>query len=282
MADVGAKHDGVGGRPRSSRRPLAGELLEGGQALSERLIELLAATARVGDGAHRHLRAKPTVIMAVGVNGVGKTTTIGKLATNGLKRRDGKKSGARRGRHVPRGGGPAALRCGASASTSRWSRARRGADPGAVIFDAIKRAKEIGAKTSYRRYRGAAAHAGRPDGGARQDRRDDGRHGGRAARDAARVDATNGQNGMHQAAMFSEALPGSPASCSPSSTARLKGGIILGICSRAPAPRSRYIGIGERAEDLRHFRPGGVRARADRPGVIGGVVRPRPRLGGVI
>ena len=56
----------------------AGEL-EGGEALSERLIELLAETARVGDG-RIDIRPKPTVIMAVGVNGTGKTTTIGKLA----------------------------------------------------------------------------------------------------------------------------------------------------------------------------------------------------------
>ena len=53
--------------------------LEGGQALSDRLIELLAETARVGDP-RIDIRAKPTVIMAVGVNGTGKTTTIGKLA----------------------------------------------------------------------------------------------------------------------------------------------------------------------------------------------------------
>ena len=53
--------------------------LEGGEALSERLIGLLARHARVGDG-RIDLREQPTVIMAVGVNGTGKTTTIGKLA----------------------------------------------------------------------------------------------------------------------------------------------------------------------------------------------------------
>jgi fused signal recognition particle receptor len=53
--------------------------LTGGAALSERLIELLAQTARVGDG-RIDVSRSPTVIMAVGVNGTGKTTTIGKLA----------------------------------------------------------------------------------------------------------------------------------------------------------------------------------------------------------
>ena len=53
--------------------------LEGGEALSERLIGLLAETAPVGDG-RIDIRAEPTVILTVGVNGTGKTTTIGKLA----------------------------------------------------------------------------------------------------------------------------------------------------------------------------------------------------------
>ena len=53
--------------------------LEGGEALSERLIGLLAETASVGD-ARIDIRPAPTVILAVGVNGTGKTTTIGKLA----------------------------------------------------------------------------------------------------------------------------------------------------------------------------------------------------------
>src|SRR4051794_31525221 len=55
--------------------------LTGGEELSGRLAELLADIARVGeDRARIDLRHEPTVIMAVGVNGTGKTTTIGKLA----------------------------------------------------------------------------------------------------------------------------------------------------------------------------------------------------------
>ncbi|MEA2127668.1 MAG: fused signal recognition particle receptor, partial [Solirubrobacteraceae bacterium] len=77
MADVGA----------STTARVVGELeqeasggdLVGGEALSRRLEEMLAAIARTGDD-RIDLRASPTVIMAVGVNGTGKTTTIGKLA----------------------------------------------------------------------------------------------------------------------------------------------------------------------------------------------------------
>ena len=53
--------------------------LSGGEALTERLVELLAAIARTGDD-RIDIRARPTVILVAGVNGTGKTTTIGKLA----------------------------------------------------------------------------------------------------------------------------------------------------------------------------------------------------------
>ncbi len=77
MADVGASTTAsVVGTLEAETG--AGEV-DGAEALQERLIELLAQTARVGD-ARIDVRARPTVIMAVGVNGTGKTTTIGKLA----------------------------------------------------------------------------------------------------------------------------------------------------------------------------------------------------------
>ena len=54
--------------------------LGGGEALRERLIELLAETATPGGDLRIDLSAKPAVMMVVGVNGTGKTTTIGKIA----------------------------------------------------------------------------------------------------------------------------------------------------------------------------------------------------------
>jgi fused signal recognition particle receptor len=77
MADVGAPTTAA--VVQQLEQEVSSEGLEGGEALSERLIELLAQTARVGDG-RIDLTSRPTVIMAVGVNGTGKTTTIGKLA----------------------------------------------------------------------------------------------------------------------------------------------------------------------------------------------------------
>src|SRR5256885_4200809 len=77
MADVGAGT--TASVVQTLESEAAGGQLEGGEALSERLIELLAETARAGDG-RIDIRPRPTVIIAVGVNGTGKTTTIGKLA----------------------------------------------------------------------------------------------------------------------------------------------------------------------------------------------------------
>ena len=77
MADVGAPTTAA--VVAQLEQEASADGLEGGEALSERLIELLAQTASVGEP-RIDLRNKPTVIMAVGVNGTGKTTTIGKLA----------------------------------------------------------------------------------------------------------------------------------------------------------------------------------------------------------
>jgi fused signal recognition particle receptor len=83
--------------------------------------ELLAAeVARVMEPVARPLPLypkKPQVVLVVGVNGSGKTTTIGKLASQ--FKAAGKSGGDRRRRHVPRGGGRTACRSGASARACR-------------------------------------------------------------------------------------------------------------------------------------------------------------------
>ncbi len=115
MADVGASTT-ASVVATLEAEATSGEI-EGGQALSERLIALLADTARVGD-ARIDLQAKPTVIMAVGVNGTGKTTTIGKLAWH-LQQELGLQRAAGRRRHVPRCRQRAAGRLGRSAPALR-------------------------------------------------------------------------------------------------------------------------------------------------------------------
>ena len=115
--------------------------LEGGEALSERLIGLLAQATRVGDG-RIDLREHPTVIMAVGVNGTGKTTTIGKLAWH-LRHE--------LGRTVLLGAADT-FRAAASEQLQGWAQRAEceivtgppGSDPGAVAFEAIAQARAKG------------------------------------------------------------------------------------------------------------------------------------------
>ncbi len=197
------------------------------------------------------LSARPTVVMMVGVNGVGKTTTIGKLATK-LKA-DGKK--------VVLAAGDT-FRAAAVQQLQVWGKrvdvevvaGKDGANPGAVIFDAIQRAKEIGANVVL------ADTAGRlhTKTNLMEELTRVARTMGKAMEGAPHetllvLDATNGQNAMQQAALFKESLPLSGIVLTKlDGTA--KGGVILGICAEHELP-VRYIGIGERAEDLRDFVP---------------------------
>jgi fused signal recognition particle receptor len=214
------------------------------------LREHATAILSIGGGGIA-LSARPTVVMVVGVNGVGKTTTIGKLATK-LKA-EGKK--------VVLAAGDT-FRAAAVQQLKVWGKrvdvevvaGKDGANPGAVIFDAIQRAKEIGADVVL------ADTAGRlhTKTNLMEELTKVARTMTKAMEGAPHetllvLDATNGQNALAQAAMFKEALPLSGIVLTKlDGTA--KGGVILGICAEYELP-VRYIGIGERAEDLRDFIP---------------------------
>ncbi len=156
--------------------------LVGGEALTGRLAELLAQLARTGDD-KIDLRPDPTVILVVGVNGTGKTTTIGKLAWHLRNTLD---------RKVVIGAADT-FRAAAVEQLERWGeragvdviKGPEGSDPGAVAFDAIARGREAGADVIIIDTAGPPAHADQPDGRADQgppgDLQADAR---RAARDA--------------------------------------------------------------------------------------------------
>ncbi|WP_437993727.1 signal recognition particle-docking protein FtsY [Sorangium sp. So ce145] len=206
---------------------------------------------RVGAGGGLPLKAQPTVVMVVGVNGVGKTTTIGKLATQ-LKAE---------GRTVVLAAGDT-FRAAAVQQLNVWGkrvgcevvRGKDGANPGAVIFDAIQKAKDTGADVVL------ADTAGRlhTKTNLMEELSRVARTMNKALEGAPHetllvLDATNGQNAMQQAALFKEALPITGIVLTKlDGTA--KGGVILGICAEHGLP-VRYVGIGERAEDLREFEP---------------------------
>jgi fused signal recognition particle receptor len=192
---------------------------------------------------------KPTVVLMVGVNGVGKTTTIGKLAT---------RLGAA-GKKVVLAAGDT-FRAAAVQQLEVWGkrvgaevvRGKEGADPGAVAFDATTKAKEAGADLLLVDTAGRL-HTKVP----LMDEIKKVRKTIAKAMDSAPhetllvLDATTGQNALTQAAMFKEALDLTGIVLTKlDGTA--KGGIVLAICDELHVP-VRYIGLGERAEDLREF-----------------------------
>ncbi len=223
--------------------------LEGGQALSERLIELLAATARVGDG-RIDIRPEPTVIMAVGVNGTGKTTTIGKLAWHLHEQF---------GRSVLLGAADT-FRAAAAEQLEGWAQragceivtAPPGSDPGAVAFDAIAQARARGIDVVIIDTAGRLHTQEDLMGELAKVRRVIARQlEGAPHETLLTIDATTGQNGLRQAQLFAAAAEVSGVALTKlDGTAR--GGIAVAIARELQLP-VKLIGVGESVEDLRPF-----------------------------
>jgi fused signal recognition particle receptor len=225
--------------------------LEGGEALSQRLIELLAQTANVGD-ARIDITAQPTVIMAVGVNGTGKTTTIGKLAWH-LR--------AELGRSVLLGAADT-FRAAAAEQLEGWAqragceivRGAEGSDPGAVAFDAIAQARGRGIDVVIIDTAGRLHTQDDLMGELSKVRRVIARQlEGAPHETLLTIDATTGQNGLRQAKLFADAAEVSGVVLTKlDGTAR--GGIALAIARELGLP-VKLIGVGESVEDLRPFDP---------------------------
>jgi fused signal recognition particle receptor len=192
---------------------------------------------------------KPTVVLMVGVNGVGKTTTIGKLAT---------RLGAS-GKKVVLAAGDT-FRAAAVQQLEVWGkrvgaevvRGKEGADPGAVAFDATTKAREGGADLLLVDTAGRLHTKVPLMDEIKKVRKTIAKAMESAPQETLLVlDATTGQNALTQAAMFKEALDLTGIVLTKlDGTA--KGGIVLAICDELRVP-VRYIGLGERAEDLREF-----------------------------
>jgi fused signal recognition particle receptor len=247
MADVGASTTAsvVG----TLEAEVAEGQLEGGEALSERLIALLSETARAGE-ARIDLRSRPTVIMAVGVNGTGKTTTIGKLAWH-LRHE--------LGRSVLLGAADT-FRAAASEQLEGWAERAEceivtgppGSDPGAVAFEAIARARTDGVDVVIIDTAGRLHTQDDLMGELTKIRRVIARQlEGAPHETLLTIDATTGQNGLRQAKLFSQAADVSGVVLTKlDGTAR--GGIALAIARELELP-VKLIGVGESVEDLRPF-----------------------------
>ena len=228
----------------------AGEL-SGGEQLTRRLRELLADAARAGED-RIDLRNAPTVILMVGVNGTGKTTTIGKIAWHLREELD---------RSVLLAAGDT-YRAAAVEQLAEWAqhagadlvRAAPGSDPGAVAFDAVDAARARGhdvviVDTAGRLH--TEAHL--MEELAKVHRVLTRQMPGAPHETLLTIDATTGQNGLRQALLFREAVEVSGIVLTKlDGTA--KGGIALAIAEEIGVP-VKLIGIGEGIEDLRPFDP---------------------------
>jgi fused signal recognition particle receptor len=196
------------------------------------------------------LTGKPAVLLVVGVNGVGKTTTIGKLASRYVAE----------GRKVLLAAGDT-YRAAAVLQLEMWGkrvgcpvvRGKDNAEPGSVIFEAVRRAREEGfdlviADTAGR------LHTKTPlmDELKKVERTIAKANDGRGPDEVFLVlDSTTGQNAVQQMKLFRDTLAITGVVLTKlDGTA--KGGVVLGIVEQHGVP-VRFIGLGERVEDLREF-----------------------------
>ena len=212
------------------------------------LKEILVDMLNVGDPA-LNLSTKPSVILVIGVNGVGKTTTIGKIAKQQVDL--GKKVLLVAG-DTFRAAAADQLEIWAQRSGASIVRQHEGADPASVVFDGIQSAKAKGADVII------IDTAGRLHN--KQNLMNElnkiSRIVKRELPDAAEevllvVDGTTGQNGLIQAKQFKE-IAGVTAIALTKLDGTAKGGIVIAISDALQIP-VKVIGVGEQADDLMPF-----------------------------
>jgi fused signal recognition particle receptor len=223
--------------------------LSTGEELTRRLQELLADSARAGDD-RIDLRHEPTVILMVGVNGTGKTTTIGKMAWHLSKELN---------KSVLLAAGDT-FRAAAVEQLVEWGdragadviRAAPGSDPGAVAYDAIDAARARGHDVVIIDTAGRLHTQQHLMDELRKVRKVIAKQIPDAPHETLlSIDATTGQNGLRQALLFREAVEVDGIVLTKlDGTA--KGGIALAIAQELGVP-VKLIGIGEKLEDLRPF-----------------------------
>jgi fused signal recognition particle receptor len=192
----------------------------------------------------------PTVWLFVGVNGVGKTTTIGKLAA---RERD-------EGRHVVLAAGDT-FRAAAGEQLETWAersgasliRGAEGADPSSVIFDAVQHAAARSADLVLADTAGRLHTKVNLMEELRKVRRIAERPPGQLSEVLLVLDATTGQNGLIQAKQFTDAV-GITGVVLTKLDGTAKGGVVLAIRSELGLP-IKLVGVGEGAEDLIEFDP---------------------------
>ena len=212
------------------------------------LKEILTEMLNVGDTA-LNLSTKPSVILVIGVNGVGKTTTIGKIATQ-LKNQ---------GKNVLLVAGDT-FRAAAADQLEIWAersgsgivRQSEGADPASVVYDGIQSAKAKGADVIIIDTAGRLHNKTNLMNELNKISRIVERELPDAAKEVLLVlDGTTGQNGLIQAKQFKE-IAGVTAIALTKLDGTAKGGIVIAVADSLQIP-VKFVGVGEKADDLMPF-----------------------------
>jgi fused signal recognition particle receptor len=219
--------------------------------LKNEIADRLRAAAPAGEAPFALPTVRPFVVMVVGINGVGKTTTIGKLAH----------------RYVGQGyrvmiAAADTFRAAANEQLEIWAKRagaeiiqqKQGADPAAVAFDAVNAAAARGFDVVIIDTAGRLHTRTNLMEELRKIHRVVGRHSPTAPQEVLLViDASTGQNGLQQAKQFSSTT-GVTGLVLTKLDGTAKGGIVLAIAHELGIP-VRYIGVGERLDDLQPFDP---------------------------
>ena len=214
------------------------------------LREILVETLDVGDPA-LDLTDKPAVLLMIGVNGVGKTTTIGKLAHQ-LKQA---------GNRVLLAAGDT-FRAAAADQLAIWAdraqveivRHEEGSDPAAVVFDAMNAARARRVDVVLVATAGRLHNKQNLMNELNKIRRVIDREGEKSSKEVLLVlDATTGQNGLIQAKQFGESA-GITGIVLTKLDGTAKGGVVVAIAKEMGVP-VKFVGLGEGIDDLQPFDP---------------------------
>ena len=220
------------------------------EEIHDALKDILVDMLNVGDTSLK-LGTRPSVVLVIGVNGVGKTTTIGKLA------------------HRLSGEGKRVLLCAADTFRAAaadqleiWAgranvdivRQHEGADPAAVVFDAISAAKARGSDVILCDTAGRLHNKANLMNELGKISRIIDRELPNADKEVLLVlDGTTGQNGLLQAKQFKE-IAGVTAIALTKLDGTAKGGIVIAVADALQIP-VKLIGVGEQMDDLMPFEP---------------------------
>ena len=212
-------------------------------------LKLILAEMLYIDDTALQLKTKPSVVLVIGVNGVGKTTTIGKIATRMVK--EGKKVLLVAG-DTFRAAAADQLEIWAERSGASIVRQHEGADPASVVFDGIQSAKAKDVDVILIDTAGRLHNKQNLMNELNKISRIVDRELPGCSRETLLVlDGTTGQNGLIQAKTFKE-IAGVTSIALTKLDGTAKGGIVIAVADELQIP-VKFIGVGEKAEDLMPF-----------------------------